>query len=191
MEETTETARMERAMSRLEHLVRQQRRCLLLSAALWLVSLVVLTLYRTTPAQASPAGPDILRVRGLVVVDERGTERVYIGAPVVDPTRFGKRFRRDGPVSGILLFDREGNERGGYVTSDTGRSNVFFTLDSLERQQVLFISPDEGGAHLDFIDRNENGLELGVSEKGPFIATGRGGQVVFSKPELSGQAERK
>ena len=28
--------------------------------------------------------------------------------------------KRDGPVSGILIFDPKGNERGGYVTSDTG-----------------------------------------------------------------------
>jgi hypothetical protein len=60
-----------------------------------------------------PAERDILRVRGISVDDERGTERVYIGAPAVNPISFGKRFRRDAAFSGILLFDREGNQRSG------------------------------------------------------------------------------
>jgi hypothetical protein len=88
---------------------------------MWIATLAITALTRTGPVQASPAETgSILRVRGLSVVDERGMERVYIGAPVVDPLRFGKRFRR-GPVSGILLFDCAGNERSGYVTTDTVR----------------------------------------------------------------------
>jgi hypothetical protein len=190
MEDPTDVERLKTAVHQLEIRVGAQRRWIASLAVLWLISLTGVVLTRATPVQASPAAPAILRVRGISVVDERGTERVYIGAPVVAPMSFGKRFRRDGPASGILLFDREGNERSGYVTSDVGRSNVFFTLDSLERQQVLFISPDEGGAHLKFLDRNENGLDLGVAEKGAFIRTDRGGQVVFTAPQSMEQVKK-
>jgi hypothetical protein len=190
MEDPTQLGRLKTAVRQLENRVGTQRRWIASLAVLWLVSLTGIVLIRTTPVQASPAAPAILRVRGISVVDERGTERVYIGAPVVAPMSFGKRFRRDGPASGILLFDREGNERSGYVTSDVGRPNVFFTLDSLERQQVLFISPDEGGAHLKFLDRNENGLDLGVAEQGAFIKTDRGGRVLFSTPQSTEQTRK-
>jgi hypothetical protein len=63
----------------------------------------------------------MLMVKRLAIVDEKGTERVVIAAPLPDPIVQGKRVKRDGPVSGILIFDPKGNERGGYVTSDTGR----------------------------------------------------------------------
>ena len=66
--------------------------------------------------------PQMLRVRQLVVVDEHGTERVIIGAPLPDPMILGKRHRRDGPVSGMIIADSTGTERGGYVTSDQGGS---------------------------------------------------------------------
>jgi hypothetical protein len=61
---------------------------------------------------------DVLRVRQIVIVDEKGTERVWIGAPVPDPIVQGQRQKRAGPVSGIILLDAKGNERSGYVTSD-------------------------------------------------------------------------
>ncbi|HKA00696.1 MAG TPA: hypothetical protein VKE70_29490 [Candidatus Solibacter sp.] len=183
MSDPTELTQLKQEIRRLEQRVNRQRWRLGALSLLCLLAPLSIVITRPAPASASPAEPQILRVRGISVIDEHGVERVYIGAPVVDPIHFGKRFRRDGPASGILLFDREGNERSGYVTSDTGRSNVFFTLDSLERQQVLFISPDEGGAHLRFFDKNTNSLDLGVTEKSPFVRMERGGQSVFQQPQ--------
>ena len=61
---------------------------------------------------------DVLRVHQIVILDEKGTERVWIGAPVPDPIVQGQRQKRAGPVSGIILLDAKGNERGEYVTSD-------------------------------------------------------------------------
>ena len=54
-----------------------------------------------------PAG-EILTVRGLVVVDDKGVERVRIGAPLPDPVGNGRRVPRQGVVSGMLIFDAEG-----------------------------------------------------------------------------------
>jgi hypothetical protein len=49
------------------------------------------------------------------------------------------------PVSGILIFDPKGNQRGGYVTSDTGDLSAFLSLDS-ERDQVFtaYANADSG-----------------------------------------------
>src|SRR4051812_22296808 len=60
-------------------------------------------------AQKSPAARSIT-VRSLSVVDANGTERVRIAAPLPDPIMLGKRFDRQGAVSGMLIFDAEGNE---------------------------------------------------------------------------------
>ena len=78
--------------------------------------------------------PDTLRLRQLSIVDTNGVERVRIGAPLPEPPMLGKRFHRDGPISGILLFDAEGNERTGYATSLRGWSRGAKVRDASEHQ---------------------------------------------------------
>ncbi|RMG67669.1 MAG: hypothetical protein D6715_04240 [Calditrichaeota bacterium] len=108
----------------------------------------------------------ILKVRGLVVVDSAGVERVIIAAPLPDPIQFGKRVPRDrngSTVSGILLYDAEGNERSGYVTSDI-YPNVFFTLDALGAQKLLFLAEPQGATSLFIWANDSNRFELTTSD---------------------------
>src|SRR5207248_9095108 len=60
----------------------------------WLLTVFVLLLSTCTrgtrAAQESNAQKDVLRVHQLVVVDEKGIDRIVIG-PVPDPQRMGKR----------------------------------------------------------------------------------------------------
>src|SRR5690606_4899516 len=60
---------------------------------------------------------EILRVRGLVVTDSTGAERVIIGSHLPPPQSFSYRFYGgdNSGVSGVMLYDHEGQERGGYV----------------------------------------------------------------------------
>lgn len=58
----------------------------------------------------------ILKVGGIVIVDSLGIERVVIGAHLPDPN-FSNGYRvaargKLGSVSGVMLFDHEGQERG-------------------------------------------------------------------------------
>lgn len=71
-----------------------------------------------------------------LAVVEKGTERVVIAAPLPDPIIQGNRGKRDGPASMILLFDPKGNERGGYLTSDTEDLSALTSLES-EHGQVF------------------------------------------------------
>ena len=80
----------------------------------------------------------IIKVRGLVVTDSMGVERVIIGANLPDPQGHGNRLDRGSEVSGIMLYDSEGQERGGYVT-DNDYGNIFLTLDSKTSQRALFM----------------------------------------------------
>jgi len=126
--------------------------------------------------------PDVLRVRQIVIVDEKGTERVWIGAPVPDPIVQGQRQKRSGPVSGIILLDAKGNERGGYVTSD-GSGEVFMSLDSEKAQETLFLANPGGGAHLSIFDGQGNLARIGVLNSQPTLLMRRAGNTVFEQPQ--------
>lgn len=124
---------------------------------------------------------NVLRVRGIVVVDEKGTERVWIGAPVPEPLILGKRFPRGGKMSGIILFDEEGNERSGYCTSD-GYPNVLFTLDSIGQQHVLFMAEPQGDTAF-WIWNGGNNFKLSIGEENSKLSLSQGGKVLFEKGE--------
>jgi hypothetical protein len=92
----------------------------------------------------------------------------------------GERFPRGGAVSGILLSDEEGNERSGYVTSD-GYPNVFFTLDSLARQHVLFITEPQGDPTLRLWD-GANVATLSTGSDGPGLRLAAGDKTLLEIP---------
>jgi hypothetical protein len=131
----------------------------------------------------------ILTVRGLVVVDGNGVERVRIAAPLPDPLVLGKRFPRGGAISGILLSDEEGNERSGYVTAD-GYPNVFFTLDSLARQHVLFITEPQGDPTLRLWD-GRSAFLLTVGAEGPQLRFISGDKTLLDIPAQKPAAKKK
>lgn len=124
---------------------------------------------------------DRLKVRHITIVDEKGTERVWIGAPVPDPIAQGKRVKRSGPVSGVIMLDAKGNERGGFVTSDLS-GEVFIGLDSETAQEALFLVNSGGGAHLSIYDTNRNLARVGVLGGRPSLVLHEKGQVVLQQP---------
>src|SRR5256885_14266718 len=71
-------------------------------------------------AATSNKSPDVLRVRKLVIVDEKGAERIVLAAPLADPQIRGKRLPRRSPATGIQINDAGGNERGGIAMLDDG-----------------------------------------------------------------------
>ena len=107
----------------------------------------------------------IISVRGLVVTDSLGVERVLIGSNLPDPQGHGNRFYRGGSVTGIMLFDSEGQERGGYVT-DNDYGNIFLTLDSKTSQRALFIAEPQGAATLQMWGNNGNKISIGAADEG-------------------------
>ena len=126
--------------------------------------------------------PEILRTcaRGLSVVDEQGRERVFIGAPVPEPLILGKRVPRGGPMSGLILFDEDGTERGGYCTSN-GYPNVLFTLDSIGLQHVLFMTESQGSTTLE-IWNGANRFNLSIDEEEAGLKLTGGGRTLLEAP---------
>lgn len=123
----------------------------------------------------------ILKVRGLVVVDSLGIERVIVGSHLPEPNfSGGHRIAargKGGSVSGVMLYDHEGQERGGYVTDD-GFGNAFLTLDSKTSQQVLLIAEPQGGSSFRLWDRGNNNVNIGVNSEDAVIELTANGKKI-------------
>jgi hypothetical protein len=150
----------------LEHGLNAVRRQLRWVTAGWIASSVAGVVWivglPTGSAQGlkgGTAGGEILRARGLILVDEKGTERIVMGAPVPDPPQ-GKRVF---PANGITFQDAKGKERGGLGILDDGR--IVYALDSENCDRVgLFVFPD-GRAGLLVNDDHMNGRLLLQTEQ--------------------------
>jgi hypothetical protein len=193
MIEETVTSKLEDAVLRLERQNRRLTWSFRALLALWVITLSAVAVINKANAETQDAKNisnitqnSVLRVRGLVVVDENGTERVHIGAPLPNPLGLGKRSKRLGSVSGILLMDDEGNERSGYVTSDVA-GEVFLTLDNVGGQAAMFYANPHTGSQL-YVTDNDNGnlVEMNATGKNPGVKIVRQGKTVFQAPEAGG-----
>jgi hypothetical protein len=123
--------------------------------------------------------PQSLRVRQLAVVDEHGIERVLLAAPLPDPIVLGKRVSRGGAVSGIIILDSFGNERGGYATDDKG-DNAMLTLDGRASQNVLLLVEPDGSTTFKLWNKKASAF-MGVGDN-PFLNLKQGGKPLFIEP---------
>jgi hypothetical protein len=158
----------------------------LLAASFVVIALFAsVSLRRSQSVMASTTDKDgIMHVRGLVVEDGNQRERVRLGAPLPDPMIHGVRYKRKGSVSGLIISDAEGNERGGYVTSDQF-GEAFLTLDSEDEQQVLFLANPKGGVNFDIFDSKGNDANLTVFPAGPKLTMKRKNATVVELPPAS------
>ena len=86
---------------------------------------------------------DRLAVRRLDIVDEKGVIRMTLGAPVPEPRVDGIQYKRIFPASGLIVFDKNGSERGGYVVADIEGSAVANVQDHANGDAIGWrIMPD-------------------------------------------------
>lgn len=86
-----------------------------------------------------------LRVRRIDVVDEDGTIRMTIAGVLPDPVVDGIQYQRSVPVSGIMVRDEEGNERGGFGYN-MGLDGPMIALDHPTGEGAGFAIQDDGTA---------------------------------------------
>ena len=142
---------------------------------------VYLVLFGDRGSVKAAAQPEMLTVKRLAVVDEKGTERVVIAAPLPDPIVQGKRVKRDGPASGILIFDPKGNERGGYVTSDSGDLGAFITLDSESGQVFTAYANADQGATV-WLANDKHDAVAFSTRKQPVLEIIQNRKVIYKRP---------
>ena len=133
-------------VERLETEVRRWRRVVTLVALAGMVGMGV-------GARAGQS-PSVIRVRGVVVIDSAGRERIFIGAPVPDPSEG----RRSSPSVGLTVNDTNGYERFGFGLQESGRFVMGFdappgTGDDRNRERITLVADDGGGAYIRFLDR--------------------------------------
>jgi hypothetical protein len=167
-------------------LAQRYRRLMVLTICL-IVLILVQTAYTLWATRRERTNGQIVRARGLIITDDTGTERIVIGAPLPDPLIFGKRRKRDGPVSGVIIADAAGTERGGYVTDDQA-GNALLTLDGQGFQTVLLLAEPDGTTTFRLWDRSHSSITMGAWEHGPFLNLKREGSAVFVEPPGNAQA---
>ncbi len=168
-------------------LLRKQR---LLEALLGAMAVLVIVMGSVGwRALYKAAHPQKLTLQRLNIVDGKGATRIVLAAPAPPPTRFGKTGKRDGEVSGVLLFDSTGTERGGYVTSDGDDGNALLTLDAQGKQTVLLLAEPQGSTLFRLWDRQNGSVTMGSGETGPFLNVRRGETLALSAPANNPQSK--
>ncbi len=114
------------------------------SSAIWAVTVLLCVILFFVPRVHGDDAPGVLKVRALVVVDEKGLERVRIGAPIAGPGNSNLPPWRV-PVSGIALYGRDGKRRAGFVTTDTKSSHVCLGMYAEGSQPISLASPHDSG----------------------------------------------
>ncbi|WP_456425154.1 hypothetical protein [Rhodocaloribacter sp.] len=128
-------------------------------------------------AEADTVVANVVVANRIEVVD-RGVVRVRIGGQLPD----AGPVPRGGVPAGVLLYDSTGQERGGYVTFDSG--NVILTLDGRRSQSAFFVADTTGETALR-IWYGKNLIDLRADKDGARITAVQDGHVVFQQPEIA------
>jgi hypothetical protein len=163
-----------------QRLARLETRNRLLTAGL--VGAAAIGLIAAAADRAAPQTFDRIVAREIVVVDGNGRERVVIAAPLPEPRLAGALSKRGDVLSGILLFDGEGNERGGYVTGDDPSSGISLTLDEIGRMAVSLWAGERGSSGLRFGNQDGNSVDFQVNPAGTFLTLRERGQITAVLP---------
>ncbi|HKW17562.1 MAG TPA: hypothetical protein VJO35_08655 [Terriglobales bacterium] len=120
-------------------------------------------------------------MRRLAVVDDKGVERVVISAPVPEPIINGVHGKRDTPMSGILIYDPKGNERGGYGTSDAPDLSALLTLDSEDNQVFTAYANADSGASVWVTNEKHDNVVMSTHNTA-LVEITHGKNVVYKQP---------
>ena len=108
-----------------------------------------------------------LTVRRLDIVDEKGTIRMTLGSPAPLPIVDGLQYKRVFPASGLVLYDQNGSERGGFAVADIDGSAIVAVQDHANNDAIGWrISPD-------------GSVSFGINERAPIVRDAAlGGHIV-------------
>lgn len=129
---------------------------------------------------------DTVTAKEVVVVDAKGIIRARLGGDLPDAVMAsGRVAKRGSKAAGLIIYDEEGIERGGYVTQDTG-SNAMLTLDSKTRQSALFVAdPSEEQTSALKLWNKGSSIELRSDPNGSRLSVADGSGVTFQQPNIA------
>lgn len=170
----------EREHQRLRKRVARQNNC-------WLIALML-----ATGGGALAGGSlkevvfDSVKAKEVVVVDAHGIVRARLGGDLPDAVMAGGRVSKRGEkVAGLMLYDDEGIERGGYITGDKEK-NIMLSLDSKYRQSTWFIAgPTDDQTSSLRMWTSEGALELRSDTSGQRLQVSDKTGVRFQQPVVA------
>jgi hypothetical protein len=145
---------------------------LLFSLVLGVWGIVLQSVFQVPSAEASSQADtqQVIRTRGLVIVDDKGRDRIIMGSPVPDPPKAGKRVST---AHGMIILDDRGYERFGLGLMDNGTMGMGFDAPfdpaNPKNPERIHLSADgKGGAMIRFLNRQTGvpgWLRLGDDDK--------------------------
>ena len=145
----------------------------LLVIGVWcLLAQSVFNVFSTEASAEDVKTQQLIRTRGLIIVDEQGRDRVILGAPVPDPPHRGERVN---PAHGMIILDHNGYERWGVGLMDnTGQLAMGFDAPpdpanpKKNYERLHLIADGKGGAMIRFMNRQTGvpgWIRLGEDDK--------------------------
>lgn len=168
-------------IEKLEQSNTRMRRWLALYPPLTL-ALIAVVMYFASPLMDhfSLKSQRSLTLQEIVLVDANGVQRARIGGDLPNAVIDGKEIKRGSKVAGLILYDKDGIERGGYVTFDHG-DNVALTLDSKKHQHALFAAGPDGAVAMQLWDSGQL-IELRADENGARLTQTMHDKVNYQVP---------
>jgi hypothetical protein len=171
-------ATCEQDNQRLRTLVRRQNRWSL--AALLAVSIGSAT--ATVAVKDAVFGT--IQASDITIVDQNGVVRARMSGDMPDATMFGGRVaRRGAQAAGFMIYDKDGIERGGYVTFD--HDNAMLSLDSKYHMVASLIAgPGEEGTAVLNLASTHNAMELRSDSNGSRMSVSKDRVVQQQMPAI-------
>lgn len=162
------------------------RRLLVRQNYIWIVALLFVAGGAFAAASIKTDTLGSVRATEVIVVDYKGVVRARLGGDLPDAVMAdGRVSKRGSKTAGLIIYDEQGIERGGYVTQDTG-SNAMLTLDSKHKQTVLLVAaPDQEQASALRLWTQESAIEIRSDSDGSRISAAGKNGVTFQQPIIA------
>ena len=157
---------------------------------LWVGALLVAAVGTATASMALKNGVfGTIRANDITIVDKHGVVRARMSGDMPDAVMFGGRVaKRGGEAAGFMIYDKDGYERGGYVTFD--HHNAMLSLDSKYHMVASLIAgPGESGTGVLALKSSEGGLELRSDLDGARLSVNKGRTVAQQMPAIEALSE--
>lgn len=100
-------------------------------------------LSRSPQTRAPKTDHERLTARRIDIVDENGVIRMTLAAPTPAPILDGIQYKRTFPVSGLVMYDKNGSERGGFGVADVEGTATVLAQDHANADAIGWrVSPD-------------------------------------------------
>lgn len=128
-----------------------------------------------------------LVARRIDIVDEKGVIRMTLAGELPNPVVDGIEYKRSAPVSGIMLRDDKGNERGGFGYHSAG--HVLFALDHVNGEAAGMLVLPDGSTGMFLGGRGKVARDSRLDDRiVPLPGSAGPSQVRISIDEKGGQA---